>query len=138
MKPHNHQQMARFERVWDAAGGDFKLKSALADYWCDDGDGDMLIMKLLNHRTRAWKNQAPIYTISPKDWARKLEYYRHSCAYCGRTGLALTMDHVVPLVRGGWHGIGNIVPCCHKCNANKGGHYVVEWRYKGKRKPVRA
>ena len=125
MKPHNHIQMRRFERVWDAAGGDHQLKSALADYWCDDGNGDMMIMKLISHRTRAWKVNAPIYTVSPKDWAHLLERYRYCCAYCGGRK-PLTIDHVVPLTRGGWHGIGNLLPVCHNCNSKKGGKLLIE------------
>lgn len=35
---------------------------------------------------------------------------------CGR----LTLDHVVPLVRGGHDGWSNLVPACFRCNASKG------------------
>ena len=45
------------------------------------------------------------------------------CVYCGK--LAETWDHVVGLVKnhnfsGHGHVIGNLVPCCRKCNAEKG------------------
>jgi 5-methylcytosine-specific restriction enzyme A len=43
------------------------------------------------------------------------------CAYCHGTFApdALTMDHVVPLARGGRSTKGNVVPCCQACNATK-------------------
>lgn len=43
------------------------------------------------------------------------------CYYCGRKFLPeeLTMDHVVPLSRGGKSTKGNVVPCCRGCNAEK-------------------
>jgi 5-methylcytosine-specific restriction enzyme A len=43
------------------------------------------------------------------------------CAYCHGTFPpdALTMDHVVPLARGGRSIKGNVVPCCQACNATK-------------------
>ena len=43
------------------------------------------------------------------------------CAYCQGTFAAdeLTMDHVVPLARGGRSTRGNVVPCCKACNATK-------------------
>ncbi|MBN2809739.1 MAG: HNH endonuclease [Deltaproteobacteria bacterium] len=43
------------------------------------------------------------------------------CHYCGRSfpPQALTMDHVVPLARGGRSVRGNIVPCCKACNNQK-------------------
>ena len=43
------------------------------------------------------------------------------CHYCqGKFDpLELTMDHIVPLSRGGMSTKGNIVPCCKKCNSEK-------------------
>ena len=43
------------------------------------------------------------------------------CAYCqGMFAPAeLTMDHIVPLARGGRSTRGNVVPCCKACNNQK-------------------
>ncbi|MET0152194.1 MAG: HNH endonuclease [Candidatus Binatia bacterium] len=43
------------------------------------------------------------------------------CHYCGGrfAPQALTMDHVVPLVRGGRSTRGNVVPACKTCNTDK-------------------
>lgn len=43
------------------------------------------------------------------------------CYYCGATFLPdeLTMDHMVPLARGGRSTKGNVVPCCKECNNKK-------------------
>lgn len=43
------------------------------------------------------------------------------CHYCGGDFPAaeLTMDHVVPVSRGGRSVKGNIVPCCKDCNNDK-------------------
>ena len=43
------------------------------------------------------------------------------CHYCGGKfpPSELTMDHIVPLSRGGHSTKGNIVPCCKACNNNK-------------------
>jgi 5-methylcytosine-specific restriction endonuclease McrA len=43
------------------------------------------------------------------------------CHYCGRrVGIKkLTMDHVIPLSRGGRSTKGNLVPCCKQCNIAK-------------------
>ena len=50
------------------------------------------------------------------------------CVYCGN--LAETWDHLVGLVknsefRGFGHQIGNLVPCCKRCNSKKGSK---DWR----------
>ena len=46
---------------------------------------------------------------------------RGVCHYCGKTVPPgqLTMDHVVPLARGGRSTRGNVVPCCRACNQSK-------------------
>jgi 5-methylcytosine-specific restriction protein A len=43
------------------------------------------------------------------------------CHYCGQKFAAkeLTMDHIVPVARGGTSTRGNVVPACRKCNAEK-------------------
>jgi len=44
------------------------------------------------------------------------------CHYCGQhfEGSELTMDHVIPLARGGQSTKGNLVPSCRSCNQTKG------------------
>ena len=43
------------------------------------------------------------------------------CHYCHQRFLPeeLTMDHIVPVARGGKSTRGNIVPCCKECNNRK-------------------
>lgn len=40
------------------------------------------------------------------------------CAYCETTE-TLSVDHVVPLSRGGLHEVGNLVVACRSCNSSK-------------------
>ncbi|MCJ7809657.1 MAG: HNH endonuclease [Desulfobulbaceae bacterium] len=51
------------------------------------------------------------------------------CYYCRRqVGRAdLTMDHIVPLSRGGKSRKGNLVPACKECNNNKKYLLPLEW-----------
>lgn len=51
------------------------------------------------------------------------------CHYCGgRVGLrSLTMDHVVPLIRGGKSTRRNVVPACKACNSKKQSLLPWEW-----------
>ncbi len=51
------------------------------------------------------------------------------CFYCGRCvgPSGLTMDHVVPLVRGGRSIKNNLVPVCKECNNNKKYLLPMEW-----------
>jgi 5-methylcytosine-specific restriction enzyme A len=51
------------------------------------------------------------------------------CHYCGRAvgARALTLDHVVPLVRGGRSVRANIVASCKECNSKKQSLLPWEW-----------
>ena len=54
---------------------------------------------------------------------------RGVCYYCGRrfAPRELTMDHIVPLVRGGKTTRRNVVPCCKACNRLKQDLVPSEW-----------
>ncbi len=60
-------------------------------------------------------------------WKRRLA--KGVCHYCGRRFPAreLTMDHVVPVARGGKSTKGNVVPCCKECNTRKKMQLPAEW-----------
>lgn len=60
-------------------------------------------------------------------WLRKIN--AGVCHYCGRqVGRdRLTMDHVVPLSRGGKSKKGNVVPACKECNNRKKYLLPLEW-----------
>lgn len=51
--------------------------------------------------------------------------YNHTCAYCDAP--ATSIDHVVPLSKGGLHIIENLVPACIYCNSSKGAKLLSEW-----------
>lgn len=52
-------------------------------------------------------------------WKQKLA--QGICHYCQRRfpPEELTMDHIVPLARGGKSTKNNVVPCCKECNSRK-------------------
>jgi 5-methylcytosine-specific restriction endonuclease McrA len=56
--------------------------------------------------------------------------YDHRCAYCGNKFENLTMDHVIPLSKGGRHEIDNIVPACRFCNGSKHNKPLLIWMLK--------
>lgn len=86
-------------------------------------------------RRKALLAKNGVHRFSGADWKRCLDRHGHRCVYCGASG-QLTMDHVVPVTRGGTHGAGNIVPACNRCNASKGNSLLVEWRARGGRLTV--
>lgn len=51
------------------------------------------------------------------------------CYYCRRMAAPseLTMDHLIPIVRGGRTTHGNVVPACKECNNKKKYLLPMEW-----------
>lgn len=47
------------------------------------------------------------------------------CVYCGAP--AESVDHIIPLARGGWEHPDNLVPACGPCNSSKGAKVLAEW-----------
>jgi 5-methylcytosine-specific restriction endonuclease McrA len=64
--------------------------------------------------------------ITTGEWQAIKAEQGHRCAYCGTPSQRLTMDHVVPLIRGGRHEASNIVAACRRCNAVKGPKLLSE------------
>ncbi|WP_022850525.1 HNH endonuclease [Limisalsivibrio acetivorans] len=60
-------------------------------------------------------------------WKQKVD--AGVCHYCGCSFRPdeLTMDHVVPLARGGTSTKGNVVPSCKECNSKKKYMLPTEW-----------
>lgn len=65
---------------------------------------------------------------------RQSQWWKRQCAkgrchYCGAAAPAkeLTMDHIVPISRGGRSTKGNVVPCCKRCNTLKKQLLPMEW-----------
>mgnify|MGYP003322086410 CR=1 FL=1 len=65
---------------------------------------------------------------------RKSQWWKNlrgngKCHYCGRrfSPKELTMDHIVPLARGGTSSKSNIVACCKECNSKKKYLLPIEW-----------
>lgn len=48
------------------------------------------------------------------------------CQYC--QGSFDTIDHVIPLTRGGDNMLTNLVPSCRSCNSSKGMKLLSEWK----------
>jgi 5-methylcytosine-specific restriction endonuclease McrA len=77
-------------------------------------------MKAKKRRDYARRKAAlvPERRVTAEDWLEIVERHKHRCHYCGKRKV-LTLDHVVPISRGGKHVKENIVPACRSCNSTK-------------------
>jgi 5-methylcytosine-specific restriction endonuclease McrA len=64
--------------------------------------------------------------VSNEEWSRIQSYFDNRCCYC-YSEAKLTLDHFIPVSRGGAHSIKNIVPACLKCNLSKSAHNPYDW-----------
>ena len=71
-----------------------------------------------NQKRRALKRDAAGNATAAEIQAR-FDYHGNRCYYCGCDG-KMTIEHRIPLSRGGTHYPANIVPACQSCNFSKG------------------
>jgi len=78
---------------------------------------------------------ALLVEITPKLAKKRFreEIYKswdHCCGYCGEP--ATSLDHIVPRFKSGSSNRNNLLPCCQRCNSNKGSLDMIEWYSKQK------
>lgn len=64
--------------------------------------------------------------VSRIDWAQICEQYQNRCAYCF-AATKPTIDHFVPIARGGKDEPSNVLPACARCNQSKGARSFIVW-----------
>jgi 5-methylcytosine-specific restriction endonuclease McrA len=59
----------------------------------------------------------------------KMAYYGYECRYCGANldSNNRSLDHAIPLSRGGTNWTANFIPCCRTCNSRKRGKTFKEF-----------
>lgn len=74
------------------------------------------------------REKARARTLRKSQWWRR-QIDKGTCHYCGKrmSPDELTMDHIVPLIRGGLSTRGNVVPACKDCNNKKTYLLPLEW-----------
>lgn len=90
------------------------VKVMYEDEWVDEAEIKREKQKARELRRTSW-------------WLRRIN--EGKCHYCGMNVGAkeLTMDHIVPLSRGGKSKKGNVVAACKECNNKKKYLLPIEW-----------
>jgi len=104
----------REEIYWQYA----KLISKSAGFGINDRAFQMATFIKLRDRKIKWSSAIGEYV---KEHERK-----NVCIYCGSTK-ALTLEHILPLSRGGPNTTDNAIFVCKKCNSSKGSKRLYEW-----------
>jgi len=88
---------------------------------------------LANHRRRARKRANGVFIVSTAEIAAMLA---KPCYLCG-SAPSVTIDHIIPIVRGGQHSVGNLLGACSSCNGSKGSKLLIEYRVSSRRATLR-
>jgi 5-methylcytosine-specific restriction endonuclease McrA len=60
----------------------------------------------------------PSMPFTADDWKETVDRFQGRCCYC-QQAKPLTLDHFIPVSKGGMHIKSNIVPACRSCNSRK-------------------
>ncbi len=74
-----------------------------------------LLLRIRRHQIRANGK------INAKEWLEKCALLGNRCQICERSAdeTKLTIDHIIPISKGGDNDIGNLQPLCFSCNSRK-------------------
>lgn len=70
-------------------------------------------------------------TLTIEDWLISLEKHNFCCAACKSKCSYFTLDHIIPMSKGGSNNKDNIQPLCKECHEFKG---TIETKLKGNKK----
>ena len=94
-----------------------KRRQSCRDYAARHPEG--VRVSRANHKGKRWDADGH---LSVKEWKAILLFYGNRCALCDVSAAdrPLTIDHFIPLVRGGGTDWTNVWPLCLVCNVKKG------------------
>lgn len=71
------------------------------------------------------QNSGGSYTV--EQWNEALKYFNNKCAYSGKPMEQVSVEHIIPITKGGTSYIWNIIPCELSLNKSKNNKYLLEW-----------
>ncbi len=82
--------------------------------------------KCYENKRRAIKKQV-LNNFTKEEWIKCLEYFDYCDAYTGLKMIVPSIDHIIPLSKGGSHTKNNIIPCEFSVNSSKHDNDFLFW-----------
>lgn len=89
--------------------------------------GDISLSKRISEEKRRSQKLNNSGSFCIEEWEFIKEMFYHLCPSCGTHDKIspLTIDHILPLSKGGLHALHNIQPLCRSCNSSKGRNRII-------------
>jgi 5-methylcytosine-specific restriction endonuclease McrA len=85
--------------------------------------------KIMTFQNRKRKDRMRANTgieLTANYWKLAKLHFDNKCAYCKGDG-TMSVEHFIPVSKGGINCISNIIPCCVSCNTRKNNQLPVKW-----------
>ena len=115
LDPVRSAHLREQKKKWAAANPE-KAKASIINWQKNNQSRHRLYRKkhsaLRRHR---------VGTFTHDQWYARVAFYGWRCAYCliELTEQTLTIDHIIPIIKGGTNWASNLAPACRKCNVRK-------------------
>ena len=116
-RTENRDRHLMYNRAWNRANRD-RTGEALRRYRAAHRE-QIAVTKALRRKLRG-------NTELARRVMERVKFYGGRCYYCGAA--ADTLDHRIPICRGGTNLPANLVPACRSCNSRKRHRTEGEWR----------
>lgn len=127
--PGNREKAKATSRAWREANPERAVAASRAwyqanratalDYRTAYRQANRDQVRINNAKRKKRMATVAVSDLTVQQWQDIKAAWDHRCAYCGDTPENLTMDHYLPIVKGGNHTASNIVPACMTCNCKK-------------------
>ncbi|MCR4307104.1 MAG: HNH endonuclease [Candidatus Berkelbacteria bacterium] len=94
-----------------------------------------VVKRRLYSRVREGQERGAEGKFTIEEWELKKKEFGYRCVLCGvteetllnTTGYGLSIDHIIPVSRGGTNWVSNLQPLCRGCNSKKGNRLIQLW-----------
>lgn len=107
-----------------------RVRLASLEWASKNPDAARAARQMTRQRRRVREARLSEERITSSAWRKVLEHFNFRCGYClgnykqcGR----LTVEHMLPISRGGDNNIENLIPACRRCNGEKGSKNLLEF-----------
>lgn len=100
--------------------------------WKENGGKEI---RRVHNQSREARKKSLLADLNAKQWEETLQYFNHSCAYCGISQQehfethknGLSQDHIIPITDNGVYSKFNIIPACKVCNSCKNNRELEDY-----------